>query len=433
MNSSSDAEYVSPEERVHSFGIPRRHRPRRPAPDLQVMIADASYVDAELDVQDEEDELVEAESTEGSSQNGPTVISRFCMDEFGDEDEFEDLDLRSVKSRSGKRRGGRQFLYDELDVGNSGSDLGHDVIIGFSPRKNQRSQDDAAEGSSRDATVTGQFQRGVSWPATEQSEIRPDLLIDGGKSVVLRISQTVRDITLEKGDDDFESLNSGMSEDGPPASIFGGLAKASGFFFRSPFKSTRTLSSEKPGKFSNPPSSKTKVLSVGGLCEELSAVGFAARERSDRELPGDHKRYIGLLEAQTATLNGAKAGFVDLAFLRPMILKTCETISCDLMGLLENYGTVEMRIADMETEISKVEKKTAVEVAEKEDILIDAKMSLAEAQSEVMTLEHELKLVRRKATDRRRQHAKMRVEAMARAADAKAGLMSAQEARQDAK
>lgn len=428
MNSSSDAEYICTDEQVHSFGLPRRHRPRRPTPDLQVLIADANYVDAELDAQAEEDERAEAESTEERSQNGSTAISRFCVDEFGDEDEFEYLDLRSVKSRSSKRRGSRQFLYDELDVGNSGSDLGHDVVIGFSPRKTHRSQDDAAEGSSRDAAVTGHFKRTVSWRATEKTEIRPDLSLDGGKSVALGKSKTVRDTALEKGEDDFELklLNSGMSGDVPPASIFGGLAMASGFF-RSAFKSTRTLSSEKSGKLSNPLSSKTNALSVGGLEEELNAMNIAAREGSDRKLAGNRKRYIGLLEAQIATLNGAIAGFVDLALLRPMILKTCETISSDIMGLLENYGTVEMRIADLETEIAKAEKNTAVEVAEKEDILIDAKMSLAEAQSEVMTLEHELKLVRRKMTDPRQQSATMCVKAEARAADDKDGLMSTQE------
>lgn len=108
-----------------------------------------------------------------------------------------------------------------------------------------------------------------------------------------------------------------------------------------------------------------------------------------------HERIIQLLEAQIATLNGARTGFVDLRLLKPMTEKTIEAIEKDGKLLLEDYSDMEKRCRELKQKRVEAEEEGEAELTVKEKMLINAKMRLAEAHAEVDGLRHELRIVQR--------------------------------------
>lgn len=440
MCASSDADSIYSEcegEGLERFTLP----PRRPAPDHPVIISRAIYVDAELDSQESENE--QSESTDGTSQTESASslkiyprdldLQQLLTLKSGDEEEFEDLDLCSIRStsRPSKIHSSQAFLSslgDELDFGNCESDVGHDVAIGFSPRASGFStrkapKNDIAETAEgrKGVSASGTIKRGGSWHAAGHSSLGPTEKKNGNASLDLRKATGKSQWKPSSTEADPSGLVKRRSvsfsgerqQSGTPSekAFFGGIAKASGSLFRG-FKSPKPdgagrkkpLDVDRSQEMSLSPSG---VVAAALILEEFHALKSSDSNEDDslivRKSVEDHKQHVTLLEALITTLKGAKAGFVDLALLRPMTLKTCETISTEVMCLLEGYGAVQMRISELEKETVDVEKKTEAEVEEKETILIGVKMSLAEAQSEVMTLEHELRLLRRKISESRRQ------------------------------
>lgn len=116
-----------------------------------------------------------------------------------------------------------------------------------------------------------------------------------------------------------------------------------------------------------------------------------------------YARLDEVLEAQIATLNGAKAGFVDLTLLRPMTERTVETIVKDGRELLKDFGKLERKAREMDKEGEEGEETEGeLEMRVKEGMLIEAKVRLAEAAAEVEGLRHELRMLQREIGGRER-------------------------------
>lgn len=150
---------------------------------------------------------------------------------------------------------------------------------------------------------------------------------------------------------------------------------------------------------------------------------------SGREDGLRHERMIQLLDAQIATLNGARTGFVDLNLLKPMTEKTVETIEGEGKALLGDYAGVEKRCREMEKERAKVGREGEAELEAKEQMLINAKMRLAEAHAEVDGLRHELRTLQRSLEAPERVEARMRAERRKRREGVEGELVATREAR----
>lgn len=137
-----------------------------------------------------------------------------------------------------------------------------------------------------------------------------------------------------------------------------------------------------------------------------------------------HTRLEQLIEAQIATLNTAKTGFVDLRLLRPMTERTLQAVETDARALLSDYGELERRAADLEKASEAAQRAADDDVAAKEQLLISAKLSLAEARSEVESLRHELRTLQKQLADPARAAARERAE-LSRRRDAAAAAVAA--------
>jgi hypothetical protein len=188
----------------------------------------------------------------------------------------------------------------------------------------------------------------------------------------------------------------------PGKAFFGNLARAGATFYKTTFK-PKPASSPTAGAT---PESSTISSPVAGV--DLTGIPDKSRTAAQAALDSEklHRHLISMIDAQIATLNGAKAGFVDLQLLKPMTEKTCKVIDDQVVALLDDYGKIEMRTSELEKEAEEVERQAEEEMCEKEQVLIAAKMSLAESQAEVMTLKHDLASVRRKLADPKRQAAR---------------------------
>lgn len=155
----------------------------------------------------------------------------------------------------------------------------------------------------------------------------------------------------------------------------------------------------------------TKTASLASGSAETPSVSRQASNIDDM-----HQRLEQLLEAQIATLKGASTGFVDLKLVRPMTERTTHAIEHDARTLLADYGEVERRAKDMRKKAVSVNKDADEEVAAKEQVLIAAKMRLAEASAEVEGLKHELrgvkKILQEPGRRRRRRAEEIRREAV---------------------
>lgn len=136
-----------------------------------------------------------------------------------------------------------------------------------------------------------------------------------------------------------------------------------------------------------------KEVGSGDMVEEGEATVLDLR----------YARLDQVLEAQIATLNGAKTGFVDLTLLRPMTERTVEVIVRDGRELLKDFGTMERRAREMDKGGEEGEEgERELEMRVKEGMLIEAKVRLAEAAAEVERLRHELRMLQREMGDRER-------------------------------
>lgn len=162
------------------------------------------------------------------------------------------------------------------------------------------------------------------------------------------------------------------------ASGLGLLTRASMTFYKAFKKSTKK------------PTSEPSSVSQGSD----SPNPESAQSRADA-LHRTHARLVHLLDAQIATLNGAKTGFVDLQLLKPMTQKTLDAVQHDAQMLLTDYGQLEERAAELEKQTAQAEKAADEELAAKEQMLITAKVRLAEASCEVDGLKHELRMLQK--------------------------------------
>lgn len=167
-------------------------------------------------------------------------------------------------------------------------------------------------------------------------------------------------------------------------------------------------------------SSEPAVIDVPSVVEEAEKA-----EKSCRGL-------IAMLEAQVATLNGAKAGYVDLAVLKPMTERTCKVIEREIVPLLRDNAKLKKRVDELNKELVETERRAGEEICEKEQVLITAKMSLAEAQGELMDLKHKLAVIKKQIADPELQAARNRADLRARLTSAEQSYAVASDSRRSA-
>lgn len=161
-----------------------------------------------------------------------------------------------------------------------------------------------------------------------------------------------------------------------------------------------------------------------------TAVGQAEQVAgSEREDNLRHERMMQLLDAQIATLNGARTGFVDLNLLKPMTEKTVEAIEGEGKELLGDYAEIERRSRELAKESVEAEREGEWELEAKEKLLINAKMRLAEAHGEVDGLRHELRRLQRLLEAPERVEARLRAERRKRRESVEGEVFATREAR----
>lgn len=172
--------------------------------------------------------------------------------------------------------------------------------------------------------------------------------------------------------------------------------------------------------------------STGTSAGSRWVAGVGAGENGARTGTEDtvrHERMIQLLEAQIATLNGARTGFVDLNLLKPMTEKTAEAIDGEAKVLVGDYVEVEKRAREVEKETGKARREADGELEAKEQMLIAAKVRLAEASAEVDGLRHELRRLQKSLEAPERVEAGVREERRKRREGMEAELVAGREAR----
>lgn len=142
---------------------------------------------------------------------------------------------------------------------------------------------------------------------------------------------------------------------------------------------------------------------IGVIGEKGMGVGNVVEgEEEEAILDVRYARLEEVLEAQIATLNGARSGFVDLTLLRPMTERTVEVIVKDGKELLKDFGRLERRAREMDRGGEGEEGEEEIELRLKEGMLIEAKVRLAEAAAEVEGLRHELRMLQRQIDGKER-------------------------------
>jgi hypothetical protein len=225
----------------------------------------------------------------------------------------------------------------------------------------------------------------------------------------------------------------------PPAiNIFHNIARAGATFYKATFKPPRAPN-ESGG---NSEKKDSNMSGVGG--PRLESVDVATKSASPSpnyssvparkalEVQAVHHRLISMIDAQIATLNGAKAGFVDLSLLKPMTERTRKVIEEQAFAILIDVGKLKAQISDLENEIAVIDRKTEEEICEKEQVLISAKLNMAEAQGDVINLKHDLAGVRKQLKNPDRIARKVQAQLRTRASTARAGAVVAMDARRAA-
>lgn len=126
-----------------------------------------------------------------------------------------------------------------------------------------------------------------------------------------------------------------------------------------------------------------------GPREEINARHAASIQMAE-------ERLMRVLDAQLATLGGARAGYVDLSVVRSTTTEAAQAISRDAQMILDDFDKVrnEARTAaEARMNLSKND------LEREERVLVEAKLAVAEASDEVERLRHELRNVKKKLQD----------------------------------
>lgn len=154
-----------------------------------------------------------------------------------------------------------------------------------------------------------------------------------------------------------------------------------------------------------------KTAKKAPACSEpTSGMGASDGKENREDVAQMHRRIEQLLETQIASLNGAKTGFVDVRLLQPMTEKTLEAVERDAVSLLRDFGEVEQRAKELEARVERAEREAEAELEAKEQMLIAAKVRLAEAAAEVDGLQHELRSLERELARPERVEMRRRIE-----------------------
>jgi hypothetical protein len=279
--------------------------------------------------------------------------------------------------------------------------------------------------SSAASVGTSRWRTGPSAPAMVTS--RSSSAIGNGSSRIVGRST----------DSGAAALNARDEKSPASGNFFQNIARAGATFYKAAFKPPRpsnqadTSATKGDGKVGDEKRRRDgAAVKRNGATITQDCSTPAARKAV--EVQSSHHRLISMIDAQIATLNGAKAGFVDLSVLKPMTERTRSVIEEEVMGLFDNFGKLEQRIAILEQEIAAIDKKTEEDVCEKEQVLIAAKLNMAEAQGEVINMKHDLAGVRKELNDPGRIAAKVRAQLRARSAAARASAVVAMDARKAA-
>lgn len=126
-----------------------------------------------------------------------------------------------------------------------------------------------------------------------------------------------------------------------------------------------------------------------GPREEINARHVASIQMAE-------ERLMRVLDAQLATLGGARAGYVDLSIVRSTTTEAAQAISRDARMVLQDFDKIrnEARIAaEARMNLSKDD------LEREERVLVEAKLAVAEANDEVERLRYELRTVKKKIQD----------------------------------
>jgi hypothetical protein len=220
--------------------------------------------------------------------------------------------------------------------------------------------------------------------------------------------------------------------------FFHSIARAGATFYKAAFKPPRA--SNESGEVSEKTGSSTRRTGgprpedVNGTTNGSSPLPIysSVAARKALEVQAVHHRLISMIDAQIATLNGAKAGFVDLSLSKPMTERTRKVIEEQAFAILCDFEKLETQIGDLEKEIAIIDRKTEEEICEKEQVLISAKLNMAEAQGDVINLKHDLAGVRKQLQNPDRIATKVHAQLRARASSARANAVVAMDARRAA-
>lgn len=173
------------------------------------------------------------------------------------------------------------------------------------------------------------------------------------------------------------------------------LSRASHTFYKT-FIGRKTSSSDNSKHSTNKDKSSTSntsknLSSSTNNNNRGNAMTKVAVTNDDR-----YERLCRLLDAQLSALDGAKTGFVQLDLLQPLAEQTLRAVSEDARSLLGEYGELEERAEIRQREAAEATEKGEEEIIRKEQLLIEAKVALAEACGEVERLRGELAATNRK-------------------------------------
>lgn len=110
-------------------------------------------------------------------------------------------------------------------------------------------------------------------------------------------------------------------------------------------------------------------------------------------------RLLALLDAEVAALTAARSGAIPYSVLAPLTARTLDAIVDDGMPLLAEYAALDDRAARLASRLASAAADGDAAVGEREQMLIVAKVGLAEARAEVDMLRMRVATVRRQLAE----------------------------------
>lgn len=110
-------------------------------------------------------------------------------------------------------------------------------------------------------------------------------------------------------------------------------------------------------------------------------------------------RLLALLDAEVAALTAARSGAIPYSVLAPLTSRTLDAIVDDGMPLLAEYAALDDRAARLASRLASAAADGDAAVGEREQMLIVAKVGLAEARAEVDMLRMRVATVRRQLAE----------------------------------